>query len=558
VLLTIMSGISPTQAKSLKELEFGVILYDYFQQDYFSALVEYEHILASGNLLEGESVEVFKGGMMLSYGLADDSERIFNELLADSADDEIRNRAWYYLAQMYYQRSELTKANASLHKVRGTLPKDIQLQYHYLSMLINMNREHLDIVQNYLDASSGKTELKPFLAFNLAINQIKAGDLKHARDNLKQVANYSDRSPDGKEELLVLADRARHALALLAIEQGSLPEAWEHLQTIRTTGLYSNRALLTYGWNAIEMKQYDEAIPALVILAERSITLPEVQEAKVLLAHIHELQGDKRDALKEYISAVQAYELGVALLKETRISIAKKDIPEEFVSNLKAVMNDSDWYGTQPSVDYDNLTPFLLDLLSSHSFQESLRELGDLYAIRKNLRYWSAQRAQHELILDNEVLSMSTKQIVNEINTSAVLYDKYYDQSLELKLHIQTLGLSNQKRFESILKMTGDTLSSAGENLQLLADEKTPYVQPAKYRDDVIRVHIMASEALEKTNRYIQLLEKMVRNVVSRELDQQEDRIKYYEAQARLAKARLYDEAVSTLQVSDNHQPSAE
>ncbi|MBV1884006.1 MAG: hypothetical protein KUG82_20370 [Pseudomonadales bacterium] len=544
-------GSTTTQAKSLKDLEFGVILYDYYQRDYFSALVEYETILATGNSLkDDDAAEVLQGGMLLSYGLAEDSEKIFSTLLTEANEEEVRNRAWYYLAQMYYQRVELGKASAALIKIKGKLDNDIRLQYHYLSMLINMNSQHLDVVQDYLDRSSGTTQLKPFLAFNLAINQAKAGDLDNAYDNLIHVANYSNRITVGKAELLALADRARHALALLAMESGDMHTAWSHLKTIRTKGLYSNRALLTYGWNAIEIKKYDSAIPALKILSERSISLPEVQEAKVLLAHIYELQGDKRGALKEYILAIKAYEKGLSSLKDTRISIAKTDVPEEFVSNLEAIMDDSDWYGTQPSVDYDNLTPFLLDLLSSHSFQESLRELGDLYAIRKNLLHWQEQKRQHNIILNNKALTWSSKTIQQKVSAKVQRYDQYYDQSLELKLHTQTLDLDDQKRFDSILNVTSSTLSSINEHLDILGEVKAPYLQPSKYRDDVKKVHLRANKALVKTNSYIAQLETVVRNVVSQELDQHEDRIKYYSAQARLARARLYDETLNTLEVT--------
>ena len=546
-------GMSATQAKSLKDLQYGVILYDYYQQDYFSALVEYEYILAVDDVLDNdEAAEVLKGGMMLSYGLADDSEIIFNTLLTATTEDKIRNRAWYYLAQMFYQRDELAKASATLIKVNGQLPHGLQSKYHYLSMLINMNSEHLNIVQDYLDRSSQPSALKPFLTFNLAINQARAGDLASANANLRTIANYPDSMLNNQEELRVLVDRARHALALLAIEGGNLPNAWSYLKTIRTNGLYSNRALLTYGWNAIEMKEFDEAIPALKILAERSISLPEVQEAKVLLAHIYELQGDKRGALKEYILAVNEYERGLTTLEETRIAIEKTDVPEEFVSNLEAVMEDSDWYGTQPSVDYDNLTPFLLDLLSSHSFQESLRELGDLYAIRKNLRYWQQQKGQHTVVLNNKVLSWSEQKIQQKINTHIDRYERFYDQSLELNLHTKTLDLIDQKRFESIMKITSGALFSINENLQLLGNVKTPYVQPAVYRSKVERVHQRADAALKETNRYIRQLEKVVRKVVSNELDQHEDRIKYYWAQARLAKARLYDDTLNTLETANN------
>ena len=43
-------------------------------------------------------------------------------------------------------------------------------------------------------------------------------------------------------------------------------------------------------------------------------------------------------------------------------------------------------------------------------------------------------------------------------------------------------------------------------------------------------------------------LEKVMRSVITAELDKHEERIRYYWAQARLGKARLYDKALNNIE----------
>src|SRR5690606_20385383 len=79
---------------------------------------------------------------------------------------------------------------------------------------------------------------------------------------------------------------------------------------------------------------------------------------------------------------------GLATLQDARRIIAAQEIPQEFVINLEAMLDESDWYGMQPSLDYNKLTPFLTELMASNHFYSVIKELRDLYGIRRNLEFW--------------------------------------------------------------------------------------------------------------------------------------------------------------------------
>ncbi len=532
------------RAKIRAELEYGPVLYDYYQENYFSALVEFEYALAKANkTAKAAPAQVLKGGMLLSYGVGDDAYDIFDSLLAANESKATTNRAWYYLAKFYYSKSDWEKATSSIANITGVVPDDINLQYHYLSSLVRIDANDLGAAQKTMDLLSEEKSFYPYLLFNMAIGYLRSGDLTSAVSNLERVAAYTGSS----EELLTLADRAKHGLSQLSVQAGNFSQAWTYLRGIQTTGLYSNRALLTYAWSAIKLKRYNDAMPALQILNKRSISIPEVQEAKVLLSHLYEQEGSERKALKANLLAEKEYKNGMAQVLSARKIIDTNHVPKEFISNLKAIVGDSEWSGEQSSVSYKKLTPFLIDLMASTAFNEIFNELKDLYAIQNNLRHWSSQMDQHTLILKGSYNRSLNKELRKGFERSVDLRSRLTDQSQELRLHTLTLGVSDQKRFKAMLEATSKELTILDDKIAQLNKIK-PYKPPAGIDKLVDRQHRKLKRKLKTTEQYIAVLEPMVRKLVHAELDKHEERMKYYWAQSRLAKARLYD---TTLMVLD-------
>lgn len=534
-----------SNVQSTQELEYGVILFDYFQRDYFSALIEHEYAQAINNdLAKNSSGQVLKGGMMLSYGMADESKKIFDQLLDTNSSEEVRNRAWFYLAKLLYSKSDFNNAKKSLEKIKGKIPDDLHMDYHYLATLLGKSGEHLVGVENAIKSGEKGNSYLPYLMFNLAIIQLKDKQLDAAVKNLEKVVQYSGAS----EELSVLADRARHGLAELAIKHGKLIQAWKYLTDIRTTGLYSNRALLSYAWAAINLKQYKDALPALEMLNKRSIAIPEVQEAKVLLAHVYEQDGAFRKALKSNLLAEKEFKTGIAMIDEARRVIEKQDVPKEFITNLKVMMDDSDWYGASPSVDYKKLTPFLIDLMASHAFHESLRELADLYAIDENLKYWSIQADEHRLILDNADKKKHNESFKSIFDKIVDFNELFAEQNNELKLNSLALTELERARLKTLMDTTDRELQFLNNKVTKLKYYNKPYEQPVDYKKMVSDKHAEIKKQLAATEKLILKFEVIMRNLIKLELDQHEERMKYYSAQSRLAKARLYDMTLLSLE----------
>ena len=546
-ILLLAALASTTQAAQVKDLEFGGILFDYYQQDYFSALVQYEYAHSKNALQHhGDEARLMKGGMALSYGLAGEAEKIFRQLLTPEVAEGERNRAWFYLAKLYYQKADMAKAANALVQIGGNVPADIAEEYNYLATLININNSQMGAANAGIEQLAGNDRLQPYLIYNFAIRLLKDDDTDGAIKNLSRLLS-SIQSKDDKE-MKALSDRARHALAQLSLNQGNYVNAWNYLQGVSTTGLYSNRALLTYAWAAIKMEHYPQAVPALKLLTRRSISIPETQEAKVLLAHVYETQGASRSALKQYLVAEKDFKGGLEAIEDARRVIASQEIPQEFVINLEAMLDESDWYGMQPSLDYTKLTPFLTELMASNNFYSVIKELRDLYGLRRNLNYWQMQVHEHELIIRIRREQTGVDQLMAQVKQTQNQFTEYRDGLQELKLMTLTLSERDQERFTGLWENTMKELGLVEDKVDRVASIKTPY--RLSY-DLEARSKVLAKEVaqeLSNTNRLINALEKVMRSVITAELDKHEERIRYYWAQARLGKARLYDKALNNIE----------
>ena len=105
LLFSAASSAKIEEPNIIKDLHYGEVLFHFYQEDYFTSIV---HLLAARDLNRTSNHrpedELLLGGIDLSYGLHNEAKRIFNKLLAGNVRETIKNRAYYYLAKIYYQR----------------------------------------------------------------------------------------------------------------------------------------------------------------------------------------------------------------------------------------------------------------------------------------------------------------------------------------------------------------------------------------------------------------------------------------------------------------------
>ncbi len=89
-----------------------------FQDDYFDSITR---LLAARQLERlphtQEEAELLLGGLYLSLGEHVEAGKIFEALLTENTSEAVRNKAWFYLGKVWYQRGYLEESERALRQV---------------------------------------------------------------------------------------------------------------------------------------------------------------------------------------------------------------------------------------------------------------------------------------------------------------------------------------------------------------------------------------------------------------------------------------------------------
>src|SRR5210317_1255081 len=125
--------------QEVRDLQYGEVLFHFYQEDYFTAIT---HLLVAQqqNHLQQhqQESELLLGGLQLSYGMLDQAEARFNRLLDEDTDPELRNRVWFYLTKIAYQRGRHEQAFSTLQKIDKPQDKKIRAELAMLNANIHM------------------------------------------------------------------------------------------------------------------------------------------------------------------------------------------------------------------------------------------------------------------------------------------------------------------------------------------------------------------------------------------------------------------------------------
>jgi uncharacterized protein HemY len=118
--VTIAPAVAKDKSKtSVADLRYGVALYNYYQQDYMSALAELMVAdTRDGIQGHGDNPELIAGGVSLAFGMQHHAEAVFNNILQDERRPQaVRDAAWFYLGKLHYTRGDWIAAEQSFARV---------------------------------------------------------------------------------------------------------------------------------------------------------------------------------------------------------------------------------------------------------------------------------------------------------------------------------------------------------------------------------------------------------------------------------------------------------
>jgi len=377
---------SATDERPLHEVQaphYGDTLFHFFQSQYFTSITtlmvsqHFERVAP-----HADEAEVLRGGMLLTYGLHREAGEIFARLIEKGAPPAVRDRAWFYLAKIRYQRGYLAPAEEALARVEQALPPELEEERGLLQANLLMARSDYSGAAKALSAMSAKAPDALYVRFNLGIAQIKSGDKASGTALLDELGQaYAE-----NEEFRALRDRANLALGFAALADKQPQAARTYLARVRLKSLEANKALLGFGWAADALNDPQLALAPWLELSGREVSDSAALEARIAVPYAYAELGAYAQSLTHYQNAIADFERERSSLDASIEAIRSGQLVDALLAS-----NPGDDMGEAWRMDVLPELPHaahLTALLAQHEFQEAFKNLRDLRYLTANLQAW--------------------------------------------------------------------------------------------------------------------------------------------------------------------------
>ena len=463
------------QPAVVKDAHYGEILFYFYQEEYFPAIVR---LLAATQRSQLENhddeADLLLGGLYLSYGHHLRAAEIFERLLAGNTAPEVRDRTWFFLAKIWYQRGYLDESLRALGNIEGILPDALAAEHRMLHAQILIDSGEYDKAIAELSGWEGKTEWANYARFNLGVAMVRSGRLEDASAMLDAVGNLRPYN----EELSALRDKANLALGYAYLQASQPLAAKPLLQRVRLEGPFSNKALLGVGWADAEAADYRRALVPWMELGGRDLLDSAVQESMLAIPYAMAKLDSVGQAADHYVSAIEAFHEETRRIDQTIERIEQGALIDKF---LVADMDKATgWYWKLEDLPEGTESRYLYHLLATHKFQEALKNYRDLRYLSRNLAGWQESIGVFESMLDTRELAWRERLPVATASLAAADIEALVDRKLDLDAKLNgierssdSLALATPQEFE----MWGEIVSLE-RNPALAAD--TPEVREVR------------------------------------------------------------------------------
>ena len=589
----------------VKDPHYGEVLFYFYQEDYFPAIVR---VLAAKERQQlddhADEAELLLGGMYLSYGHHLEAAEIFERLLADNVDPDIRDRTWFFLAKIWYQRGYLDKSKEALGFIERELPKNMQREALMLEAQILIAGGEYDAAIDKLQNWKGKTEWASYAKFNVGVALVRLGRVDEAAKLLDDLGNLDPFN----EELTSLRDKANLALGYALLQDGQARAAKAPLQRVRLEGPFSNKALLGVGWADAEMNNYQRALVPWMELRGRDLLDSAVQESMLAIPYAMAKLDSISQAADHYLNAIEAFYEETNRLDQTIQNIESGRFFDEFVEDDP--LDSTGWYWRLEQLPEGPEARYLFHLLAKHEFQEGLKNYRDLSYLYRNLDEWqrnvdvyanmletrkeayaqrlprvqaALERADLDGMVNSKLEFDSTLNNIEESNDWLALATKS-----EFEMWCEITGLESTPALQAnipeaaevrdkieLLKGVlqwdlerefGDRLWRIRRNLRQSGEglvetqrsrrqiDETMRLEPLKFEELNDRVYGLGPRIEGTKMRLEDTLSKQrvfLQSIAVGELQAQKQRLDIYTVQARFALAAIYDIAATVGEVSE-------
>ncbi len=367
----------------IRDLHYGDVLFYYYQGEDFESitrLLAYQH----WDLVQHhrEESELLLGGLYLQLGMHNEAGERFQALLNEDVPIGVRDKAWFYLARVWYTRSYFDKAEQALLRIQGRLSPELEAQKEHLLANVFMHEGKFAEAERVLLAARGSPAWLAYARFNLGVALVRQQKLADADPFLTAVGTMYAQS----SELLALKDRANLALGFAYLQANEPERARTALERVRLSGPYSNKALLGTGWADAALGNYQRALTPWLELRNRNMLDAAVQESYLAVPYAFSKLGAPSQSAEYYESAVQSYDAENARLDEAIGRVRDGKLLEQVAYSERE--SAYGWFWQLQRVPDAPESRYLYSVLAGHDFQEGLKNYRHMVFMGHTLERW--------------------------------------------------------------------------------------------------------------------------------------------------------------------------
>src|SRR5271169_4821633 len=430
------NGLAP---HAVQDLQYGDVLFYFFQDDYFDSITRLLAAREQNRIPHTQAeAELLLGGLYLSLGEHVEAGKIFEALLKQNTSETVRNRAWFYLGKVWYQRGYFEESERALRQVSDKMDPRINAERYMLIAQLMMRQGRYDDAIAALGKWRGAPDWTAYAQFNLGVALVRKDRLADAIPYLDRVGRITTRSP----ELLALKDKANLALGFALLQAQRAAEARPILERVRLEGPYSSMALLGVGWADSSLGEYKRALVPWMALRKRNLLDSAVQESYLTVPYAFNQLGASGQAAEYYNSAIDSFDAELKHIDDSIAQIRSGKL-------LDRLLNDDGkdtltWYWQLKTLPDAPESRYLYQLLASNEFQEGLKNYRELNFMSRNLDDWRDDVSAYDDMLDTRQHAYDERVPKADAVMAATDLDALTRQRVDFESRLNEIEKSNE------------------------------------------------------------------------------------------------------------------
>jgi len=380
----------------VQDLHYGDVLFHYFSSDdlygTLAHLEAYQHWQRMPH--HDQDAALLAGSLYLSLGMHNEAGDRFATLLGPKVPPRVRNRAWFYLAKVWYARGYYDKTLEALGRISGQLSPELEPERQQLQVTALMRQGHFAEAAALLSNWQGPADWAAFARFNLGVALIRQDRLDAAEPVLTAVGTLTSE----QEELLALRDKANLALGYACLQANQPQQALTALSRVRLSGASATKAMLGVGYAEAALGHFQEALVPWMELRQRDLLDAAVQESYLMVPYAFGKLGAQSQAADYYESAIKSFQSESGRIDAAIGEVGSGHMLDTLLTADKE--GTQGWFWQLKNLPDAPQSRYLYALLADNDFQEGLKSFRDLRFLDGRLQQWQLDMAAFATMID--------------------------------------------------------------------------------------------------------------------------------------------------------------